>query len=205
MRETEKDICIEELNLNFQNPKMTPADVKRKHAEKEKILNNLISEMKLFSQPVVNLPQLYNKVQGIKDQVKKRMKAKAYSFFLDYDYSQIPIALLISVMRHVKYGSDIVLNNGESSQMDLYHLRLCFDTITLVHLLKLKPLEDYLIKTVLVSKLLTVETAPLVCQFAIIHLNLCQQSQIHYHTEINNDNNSDNSGIFLASVECESH
>ena len=56
MRETEKDICIEELNLNFQNPKMTPADVKRKHAEKEKILNNLISEMKLFSQPVVNLP-----------------------------------------------------------------------------------------------------------------------------------------------------
>ena len=118
-----------------------------------------MSELHIYGQPVLDLPQQYAKLQGYKNEIKERVVQasgdKNLGMFLSYEYSEIPLALLISVLRHVKHGQELVLVNTDQPQFDMNQLRLCLDTISLAHLLRLKPLADALINSTLLAYFLS--------------------------------------------------
>jgi hypothetical protein len=64
----------------------------------------------------------------------------------------LQIPLVISILRHIKYGADILLspqNVAQSKDFALFeiNLRIAEDLITLACLLKMKELEQSLIKS----------------------------------------------------------
>lgn len=119
------------------------------------------------------------------------------------DYTQIPLALLISLLKHVVHGQPLMLVNQQKSLNSAIQLQLCQDAITLAHLLRLRVLERELIVGTLIPELLDANNSVLICQYSVLHILSYQNAITSYQVQTDPEQASEaNNSDFM--LECES-
>ena len=141
------------------------------------MLARLISEMPLFQQPVMNLEENWTKLYRMKEEIKVNIQDEQpldeHSLFLSQNAEEVPLTLLVSILRYLKHSLEAgpALNNAEGEVFDFTFAELAGDagdklvlrqvqeTLSLLHMMKLKGLEEKVIQEQVLPKYLVPETA----------------------------------------------
>lgn len=167
------------------------------------MLERLISEMPLFQQPVMNLEENWTRLYRMKEEIKVNIQDEqpldAHSWFLAHNSEEVPLTLLVSILRYLKSSHqggqglqqvegpvfDFTFPDLQGEPNDELVLRQIQDTLSLVHMMKLKGLEEQVIHSQVLLKYLGASTAIFMTQFSAVHLMMCFALQKRYDEMIN--------------------
>lgn len=208
-REEEISMCNEQCSraFGYRNPGLSQEQYKEElQQHREVMIDKLMREVHLFQQPEIDLRHEFQKLQEIKSKIRANIfnqnENTELGPFMKADYSQIPVALLICLLRHVTHGEPLSLGSAPPERSPSVHLQLCFGLTTLAHLLKLRSLEQELVQGKLVPEILSINNAVQVCQFSALHVHSCRQALYAYQLQTDPEQALENNSAGLM-VECD--
>lgn len=140
--------------------------------------------MPQFAQPVIDIRRDLLQISEIKGKIitkiiKKNPEAQLGPY-LSINDTEIPLALLLSLLRFIKHGKPLSLLDPDNPQPSNVLFRNCLDLITLSGALKLEKVQTELIERTLKPGFLQPLSAATLCQFSMINFSIIQ---IRYEQE----------------------
>ena len=120
----------------------------------------------------------------------------------------LSIPFLVTILRHIKYGADILLSDNArtgpaASNLEDINTRIAEEVITLAYFMKLKTLESNLIKTQIMSAI-NRDNCIKYAQYALLHLSGCKDKYKDFKETFLENPHALDPNLFLDELECES-